>query len=86
MPDSGNSEIILVYLTGTFGMLLLAGAIFFFFITYQKRLLKKELELNRIKSEQQKEILQNTILAQEKERNRVARDLHDEVRRDAFGG
>ncbi len=60
-------------------MLLLAGAIFFFFITYQKRLLKKELELNRIKSEQQKEILQNTILAQEKERNRVARDLHDEV-------
>ncbi len=79
MPDAGNSEIILIYLTGTFGMLLLAGAVFFFFVTYQKRLLKKELELNRVKSEHQKEILQNTILAQEKERTRVARDLHDEV-------
>ncbi len=32
-----------------------------------------------MKSDQQKEILLNTISAQEKERKRIARDLHDEV-------
>ncbi len=76
-PES--SEIITVYFIGTLGMILLAAGIFFFFVTYQKRILKKELELNRIKSEQQEEIIRNTISAQEKERKRIARDLHDEV-------
>lgn len=79
MSDSGNAELILIYFVGTFGMILLAGAIFFFFVTYQKRLLKKELELNKFKSEQQEKILNNTILSQEKERSRIAQDLHDEV-------
>lgn len=79
MPETGNSEIVLVYFIGTVGMLLLAGAIFFFFITYQKRLLQKQLELNKVRSDQQQEILLNTIQAQEKERKRIAQDLHDEV-------
>lgn len=79
MEGTGGTEIVLVYIIGTLGMVLLASAIFFFFITYQKRLLKKELEINRVKAEQQEQILRNTILAQEKERRRIARDLHDEV-------
>ncbi len=60
-------------------MMLLAGGIFFFFITYQKRLLNKQLELNKVKQQQQEEIIRNTVLAQENERKRIARDLHDEV-------
>lgn len=79
MIISGNTEIVLVYLVGTIGMIILAGAIFFFFVTYQKRLLKKELEINRIKTDQQEELLKNTVLAQEQERKRIAQDLHDEV-------
>ncbi len=74
-----NNEIVLVYFIGTFGMVLLAAAIYFFFITYQKRLLKKQIELNDVKVAQQERLLQNSIFAQEKERSRVARDLHDEV-------
>lgn len=79
MAFSGNTEIVLVYIIGTFGMIILAGAVFFFFVTYQKRLLKKELEIHRIKTEQQEELLKNTVLAQEQERKRIAQDLHDEV-------
>ncbi len=79
MPGSANSEIVIIYFIGTFGMILLAGTIFFFFITYQKRLLQKQLELNKTKADQQEEIIKNTINEQEKERKRIARDLHDEV-------
>lgn len=77
--ETGNSDIILVYFLGTLGMLLLAGGLLFFFITYQKRLLVKQLEINKIKQDQQREILKNTIESQEKERKRIAQDLHDEV-------
>jgi signal transduction histidine kinase len=79
MPETGITDITTVYYIGSLGMIVLAVAIFFFFVAYQKRILKKELELTRIKSEQQEEILRNTIMAQEKERKRIARDLHDEV-------
>jgi signal transduction histidine kinase len=79
MTEPGTTDIVLVYFIGTFAMLLLAGAIFFFFVVYQKRLLKKELEINKIKADQQEEIIRNTILAQEKERKRISQDLHDEV-------
>lgn len=79
MPDLVDNGVVLVYLIGTAGMLLLAGAIFFFFLTYQKKMLKKQLELNKVRADQQVEILRNTISAQEKERKRIAQDLHDEV-------
>jgi signal transduction histidine kinase len=74
-----SNSIVLIYFIGTLGMILLAISIFFFFIIYQKRLLKKQLELNETRARQQQEIIANTILAQEKERKRIARDLHDEV-------
>lgn len=74
-----SNSIVLIYFIGTFGMILLTLSIFFFFIIYQKRMLKKQLELNETRARQQKDIIANTILAQENERKRIARDLHDEV-------
>lgn len=74
-----SNSINFIYLIGTLGMVLLAISIFFFFVTYQKKMLKKQLELNETRAKQQEEILRNTITAQEKERKRIAQDLHDEV-------
>ncbi|MFV0266210.1 MAG: sensor histidine kinase [Draconibacterium sp.] len=74
-----NANITLIYFLGTVGMMLLAGGLFFFFVFYQKRLLQKQLELNKVRQDQQEEILRNTIQAQENERKRIAQDLHDEV-------
>jgi signal transduction histidine kinase len=78
MFEESNS-IFLIYFIGTLGMVLFALSIFFFFLTYQKKMLKKQLELNETRAKQQEEILRNTITAQEKERKRIAQDLHDEV-------
>ena len=74
-----SNSINFIYLIGTLGMILLALSIFFFFVTYQKKMLKKQLELNETRAKQHEEILRNTITAQEKERKRIAQDLHDEV-------
>ncbi len=74
-----SNSVVFIYFIGTLGMMLLAISIFFFFVTYQKRMLKKQLELNEIRAKQQDEILINTVLAQEIERKRIAQDLHDEV-------
>lgn len=77
--SSESNSIIFIYFIGTLGMALLALSVFFFFIIYQKKMLKKQLELNETRARQQEKIISNTIQAQENERKRIARDLHDEV-------
>ncbi|NQU87324.1 MAG: hypothetical protein HQ541_16345 [Mariniphaga sp.] len=80
MSESGiNSDIVLILVIGTMGMVILALGILFFFLTYQKRLQKQQLHLSRIKTEHQEKLLENTVVSQEKERKRFAADLHDEV-------
>jgi len=74
-----SNSIILIFFIGSLGMVLLALSIFFFFVIYQKKMLTKQLELNETRARQQQDILRNTISAQEKERKRIAQDLHDEV-------
>jgi signal transduction histidine kinase len=74
-----SNNIVYVYFIGTLGMALLALSVFFFFLIYQRKMLKKQLELNETRERQQEEIISNTIQAQENERKRIARDLHDEV-------
>jgi signal transduction histidine kinase len=79
MADGGELTLILILVIGTLAMLVLALGLFFFFVIYQKRMIAKELEVNQIKSLQQKELLRTTILAEENERKRFAEDLHDEI-------
>ena len=79
MDTTSNFETILIIGIGTLGMVILALGIVFFFLTYQKRLQKQQLQLSRVKAEQQKQLLENTVVSQEKERKRFAADLHDEV-------
>jgi signal transduction histidine kinase len=79
MAEDSGLTLILIFVAGTLAMLTLALGLFFFFVTYQKRIIAKQLELNQIKSEQQEVLLRNTIFAQENERKRFAEDLHDEI-------
>ena len=64
---------------GVAGMFVLAISIILFFLIYQKRLLKEQRKLNQIENDYQNMLLKAGIKAQEEERLRIARDLHDSV-------
>ncbi len=61
-----------------FLVLVTLGLILFFYYS-RKKIIEKEIEKVNIKLNHQKKILQNTIKVQEKERNRIAQDLHDAI-------
>lgn len=60
-------------------MLLLALGVVFFVVIYQKRMIRHQQNLRELQEARQRQVLEATIEAQEAERRRVARDLHDEV-------
>lgn len=63
-----------------FVILFITGLVFFIIVMirlFYKNILKKEQKINKSKLEHQKELLKTTILTQEKERNRIAQDIHD---------
>lgn len=67
-------------LTVTIGiMALLAVVIILFVILHQKRKLIHQITLQRLENEYHKQSLASNIQAQENERRRIAKDLHDEV-------
>lgn len=60
-------------------MVALVGVIIFFVLVYQKKMIRQEVAMQRMETEHQKNLLNATIESQEQERQRIARDLHDEV-------
>ena len=65
-----------------YGLILLAllstGLVLFFYYS-RKKIIEKELEKAAIQLASQKQILQATIETQERERKRIAQDLHDAI-------
>jgi signal transduction histidine kinase len=60
-------------------MLLLALGLIVFVVLYQKRLIQHQEQVWQLEASKQYQVLEATMQAQEEERRRVARDLHDEV-------
>ena len=60
-------------------MLLAAGGLVLFLVVYQKRLLQQQLRLRAAEALHQQELLTTIIEAQEAERERIGRDLHDDI-------
>lgn len=57
----------------------LALAVVVFVVRYQRRLHAQQLAMQQLKVAEQKKRLEAVMTAQENERSRIARDLHDEV-------
>jgi signal transduction histidine kinase len=60
-------------------MLLLALALVAFFLIYQKKLISQQLALQTIRGAYQKEAFEAAIQVEERERERIGNDLHDEI-------
>ena len=60
-------------------MTLLAGFIIFFVVLYQKKAIIQRNEVDAIKAEHHRELLQKTLEVEEKERERVAKNIHDDL-------
>lgn len=59
--------------------LLMALSLVLFFYFSRKKILKKELEKKDLELGYQLKLLEATLLTQEQERQRIARDLHDDI-------
>lgn len=69
----------LVLLFGTIGMLVLTIGLIVFIIFHQRKVIRYQLQLQRLEQDQQKMLLNASIRLQEEERQRIAADLHDDA-------
>lgn len=76
---SEENQIVTIIIIGVLLLLLMVVALLLFFFFSRRKIVEKELEKKEMELEYQKEIIHATILTQEKERKRIAQDLHDEI-------
>ncbi len=60
-------------------VILLASSIVWFTRIYFKRIIEEKEKLARAKEENQRSLLRNSVLVQERERERIAKELHDDL-------
>src|SRR5215213_8993116 len=72
-------SISLVLFFGTIGMLALAIGLIVFIIFHQRKVIRYQLQLQKLEHDQQKMLLNASIRLQEEERQRIAADLHDDA-------
>jgi signal transduction histidine kinase len=76
---NSTSGISLVLFLGTLGMLVLTIGLILFIIFHQRKVIRYQLKLQQMETEQQKLLLNASIKLQEEERQRLAADLHDDA-------
>ncbi|RZS90756.1 sensor histidine kinase [Aquimarina brevivitae] len=74
-----DAQIIVIILIAILVLLVMAGALILFFFFSRKKISNAELEKATLALAYQKELLHTTIETQEKERKRIAQDLHDAI-------
>ena len=79
MGETTDVTILEVLLIGMIGMFIMSMAVVIFFVVYQQRLLKQTAQHRQLESNYHKDLLHASIKSQENERNRIAKDLHDEI-------
>jgi len=76
---SKDNQLITIVLIGVLLLLLMGIALLLFFFFSRKKIVEKELEKKNLEIHHQKEMIQSIIVTQEKERKRIAQDLHDDI-------
>jgi signal transduction histidine kinase len=80
MQVTPNAEQFIEAVVYTFmAFILMAMSLLLFFYFTRKKILRKELEKKDLELSYQIKLLEATLLTQEQERQRIARDLHDDI-------
>ncbi|WP_353722484.1 sensor histidine kinase [Dyadobacter sp. 676] len=79
MGRPGEIEFAQLLFGGIGIMLMMALAIVIFVLLYQRKLHFQQSRLHQMEMVHQKKILESIVASQENERERIARDLHDEI-------
>lgn len=79
VDKSIDQEIAQLLFSGIVVMLLLALALVAFFLVYQRKLVSQQLALQTMQGAYQKKVFAAAIQAEERERERIGNDLHDEI-------
>ena len=77
--DEGKIIEFRLLLAGFLGMFGLATAIILFVLLYQRKLLAQQKKAEAERIQYQQELLESVLAAQESERERIGRDLHDDI-------
>lgn len=64
---------------GFLGMLILVISIILFVVFYQKKILAQKNQIQLAENQYQRQLLQATIQVEEKERERIAKNIHDDI-------
>ncbi len=79
MDSTQNGIALQVFIVSMAIVFLLSVFVILFFVKYQRRLLAQQKARQKDAEEYQRDLLKNTINSQEAERNRIAKELHDEI-------
>ncbi|MBQ4819898.1 sensor histidine kinase [Aquimarina sp. MMG016] len=79
MGETEEAITLRIIIIGMVVIFLLSLSVIIFFIVYQRRLLAQQKKHQKIETDYQKELLKTSILSQEEERTRIAKELHDDV-------
>ncbi len=79
MDSTQNGIALQVFIVSIGIVFLLSTFVILFFVKYQRRLLAQQKARQKDAEEYQRDLLKNTINSQEAERNRIAKELHDEI-------
>lgn len=74
-----ESQFVLVFAVSTLIIVLILILVILFVIAYQKRIATQRIKLDEIEKVHQIQLLQATLEMQERERKRIASDLHDDI-------
>ena len=77
--SSTELEIIYTVIYAFIAFLMMTISVLVFIYYSRKKIIQKEIEKKDLEIKYQKEMLNAAILTQEKERKRIARDLHDDI-------
>jgi two-component system NarL family sensor kinase len=79
LENSQKIDVTYIIIFGSLGMLILVAFIILFVVLYQKRRLEHKNEINEAETKHQKKLLEASIEVAEKERQKIATNIHDDV-------